>query len=286
MIMSIMKTNKQVPNFLCIGTMKAGTSWLYDILKTHNEIFLPFEKKELHYFDNNYHKGFNWYMSFFEKSYPEVKGEITPTYLDNINVPKRVKKELGNNMKIIVILRNPVERAYSSYKYKTMKGKAKGNFKEVIDKNPSIIEKGHYYKHLKNWFKEFEKDNFHIVIFEEMIKEPENTINSICDFLCVDKNYDKKKLFEKSNQSHSTRFLFIYKHIEKLGEWLRKNDFDRIVNFVKKSNILKVFKSNKKNSVTKEDLKTKKKLYDYYLEDIKKLEKLINKDLTQWKNEK
>src|SRR5690606_11946368 len=67
------------PDFICIGAQKSGTTWLYENLKLHPDIFMP-DKKELHYFNLNYHTSLAYYNSYFEKDSNRIKGEITPAY--------------------------------------------------------------------------------------------------------------------------------------------------------------------------------------------------------------
>jgi hypothetical protein len=108
---------KPIISFYCIGTQKAGTTTLHDILKTHSQIYLP-ENKEAHFFDRNdrFNKGINWYLNYFFSSVKNEKaiGSFTPEYIFFPKVAKRIYESLGTNIKFIVILRNPVERAISN----------------------------------------------------------------------------------------------------------------------------------------------------------------------------
>ena len=96
------------PNFLNVGTQKAGTSTIHAILKQHSEIFLP-KEKELHFFDyeENYQKGFSWYMNYFKDAGSQkVIGEVTIGYLYEKNAPKRILQNLGKDVKLMFIFRN------------------------------------------------------------------------------------------------------------------------------------------------------------------------------------
>ena len=111
-----------LPNFLCVGAQKAGSSSLYKLLKSHPEIYIS-EKNELHFFnvEENYKKGLQHYENFCEKGYKNQKliGEFTPDYLQYSFVPSRIKNDLGD-VKIIIILRHPVDRAYSQFNFHKM----------------------------------------------------------------------------------------------------------------------------------------------------------------------
>ena len=102
------------PHFLGVGTQKGGTSSLYHLLKQHPDIYLP-DNKELHYFTKFYERGDAWYRQQFEAAPAGLlRGEITPYYLFHEAVPARIHA-LRKDMKIIVLLRNPVERTLSQY---------------------------------------------------------------------------------------------------------------------------------------------------------------------------
>ena len=95
---------KGLPNFLCVGTQKAGTSTLFEILRQHPDIFLPPEK-ETHFFysDGNYAQGASWYKAAFYSDWAgqKVIGDITPEYMFRKNVPERIKATLGADVKIV-----------------------------------------------------------------------------------------------------------------------------------------------------------------------------------------
>ena len=107
-----------LPNFMCIGASKSGTTSLYDILKQHSNIFLP-TFKEPHFFDISpvYEHGISWYDKTYFSGVKKEKciGDFTPTYLFDKYAPERILSSLGKNVKFIIILRNPVDRAYSHY---------------------------------------------------------------------------------------------------------------------------------------------------------------------------
>src|SRR4051812_23905676 len=112
-----------LPNFLVIGVEKGGTTWLHAQLKKHPQIFLP-DTKEIHFFnkyssnliERDYFKlGIGWYLDFF-KPYNGQRaiGEVTPMYICDSEAPLRIQKTLLS-VRLIAILRNPVDRAYSHY---------------------------------------------------------------------------------------------------------------------------------------------------------------------------
>ena len=111
---------KKSPNFLIIGAARSGTTTLYNCLKKHPLIYLPKNKRpEPHFFLKNkeFKKGYEYYIGkyFFNSSLNQIKGEASTSYLFQKYVPSRIYKYIPN-CKFIIMLRNPVERAYSHWK--------------------------------------------------------------------------------------------------------------------------------------------------------------------------
>src|SRR6266478_3235889 len=127
-------------NFIIGGTQKGGTSALDSFLRQHPEIGMPATKKELHYFDReeNFTKRPD-YKKYHARFQPEsrhrVIGEATPIYMYWNSAPYRIWN-YNLEMKWILVLRNPVERAYSAWNMETKRGKEKLSFAEAIEKEP------------------------------------------------------------------------------------------------------------------------------------------------------
>ena len=136
-----------LPNFMCIGAAKSGTTSLYDILKQHSDIFLP-SFKEPHFFDipSVYQNGIEWYEKTYFQSVKNEKciGDFSPTYLFDEHAPERILNDLGDNVKFIIILRNPVDRAYSHYLHSKRDEHENLSFKDALslEKNRVYCKKG------------------------------------------------------------------------------------------------------------------------------------------------
>lgn len=130
---------EMVPHFLVVGVQKGGTTTLHSLLKLHPEIFLP-DKKELHFFSLNYDKGLPWYSSHFSEAYShQIAGEVTPYYLFHPYVAERILKDLGQ-IKVIVLLRDPVARLVSHYKHSVRLGFEELGLCEAIKKEPERLK--------------------------------------------------------------------------------------------------------------------------------------------------
>lgn len=295
---SIKHNRIALPDFLVIGAMKSGTSSLHDILRQHSKIFLPPEK-EIHFFDtDNYNKGVEYYSSFFKKAnHTQLIGEITPRYIFNPNSAKRIVKTLGTNIKIIVILRNPADRAYSHYKMNVLKNTEKRSFEDAVQQELEILNKenayynfdryisrGLYGQQLRRYLSFFSKDQIHVVLFEEdFLKNKQNTVNQILEFLNL--SQEKLLLNIRSNASErkvSTmmdRLLNTPNFLNHLAKSIIPSEKYRI--FLK-SKLTKLNSVN--NSFSGEELQSLKPMLirEVFYEDIIKLEKIIDRDLSGW----
>lgn len=269
-----------VPNFLGLGAQKSGTTWLHYMLIQHPDIYLPKTQKELHFFDNKkyYRQGIEYYQSYFSAVSGETAvGEITPGYLWSeqtlkdkyciapfrSTTPKRVKEVLGNDIKLIVILRNPVLRAVSAY-FHHLKRKRVSYKDSILDigTKMGILHMGFYYKHLENWLDYFSLKNFHISTFENMKKDKEAYLKSIFNFLGVDDSFSPK---------------------DKDKQYQINADYTRLEDGAFYLNIKNLAISKTEKSPVKAiDLNELEKLRDLYEEDIQKLKNAFALDLTAW----
>jgi len=193
---------KKLPNFLIVGAQKAGTTSLFDILNQHSQIHLP-QEKEIHFFDvdKSYEKGKAFYSSFFSEAGNALAvGETSPSYLFLPKVPRRILDSLGKDVKIIIVLRNPADRAFSQYKMLAAMGREKRGLDEVLqynmeqiekslnfDKHTSYLDRGMYAVQIENYFSVFPKQNIRIYLFEEdFLENRKQMILDIQQFLGVE----------------------------------------------------------------------------------------------------
>ncbi|MDJ0682209.1 MAG: tetratricopeptide repeat protein [Xenococcaceae cyanobacterium MO_167.B52] len=191
------------PNFIIIGTMKGGTSSLYQYLNQHPQI-LPCCTKELHFFTLNFHKGIDWYLSQFPplpKREKFITGEASPSYLDwsgKLNhIPEQVRS-LFPNVKIIALLRNPIDRAISCYSHQMRIGSAHRPFEEAVEAEFERISQvkeselrqlrgsltaGLYIYKLQEWMKVFPTEQILILKSEYLYQETPKAVNQVFNFL-------------------------------------------------------------------------------------------------------
>ncbi|MCK5061003.1 sulfotransferase domain-containing protein [Candidatus Parcubacteria bacterium] len=278
-------------DFIGIGAQKAATTWIYKCLLEHPEID-GYSGKESHFFskDRNYNKKIRYYQSLFSQCESnKIIGEFSTSYLTDKNAPARIYNHFPN-VKIIVSLRNPVDRFISRYRHIQGKNK-KLNYLSILDatrRNPELIEFGLYAKYLKNYFDLFPRKNIKIVFYEDILVKPHKTVKQLYQFLNVDNIFQPSIVITKLNTAaiqKSKIFKFINKIYFKLynREWasyLLIKPLKKLgVNYKNLNNILA---RKKEGEINIED---RKKLFIFFQNDINRLEKLLNKDLSHWKVE-
>ncbi len=190
---------RQPPNFIIIGAQKGGTTSLYRYLTEHPEIGGA-SKKEVHFFDRSYDKGMDWYLAHFPRrgEFPVV-GEASPSYLFHPEVPGRVRRAVPD-AKLIALLRNPVDRAFSQYQMNVRKGFEPLPFEEAIDREPerlrlaadrsttqwrysSYLARGLYAEHLEWWLAAFPRGQLLVLRSEDFFARPEEGLAEALAFL-------------------------------------------------------------------------------------------------------
>jgi len=288
-----------LPTFFCLGAAKSGTTTLYDILRQHPDIFLP-TFKEPHFFDipENYINGIEWYeKNYFRSVTNKVSADFTPSYFFEREAPKRIFTDLGSEVKFIVLLRNPVDRAYSHYLHSLRDEYEKLSFEEALQLEPirlkkfleeedylsylrnSYFHQGLYAEMLERYLKYFSLENFLFISFEdELLLKREETIKKILNFIDVSESVVLKTNF-RSNPASKEKSKTLKKLMKKRGWWRKILKFlvpsiqlrQIIRNKIQRANI-EEFKADKLSKKLKEEIFNK-----YFKEDILKFEKLTNK---------
>ncbi len=292
-------------DFIVVGVQKGGTTSLHRYLSAHPEIFMP-ENKELDYFsnDSNYTKGIKYYLSLFSNAQDgeSVKGEASPQYMLYDNVPERISSDMPD-VKIIMCLRNPIDRAFSQYRMSKRRGIEKRTFCEAVDqqlidrpanddelfkvKDTEYLAPGEYGRIYTNFLKHFSRENITIIYSDDLLNNKEETLKIILSFLgldfsipldILDKEYHiggKQRIpgaflwLKKASKKHTTlkRIIFLLFKRNTIHSLLHK--FETEWNMTEKSN-------------ADINADTRNKLKSYYYNDIQLLEK-ITQTTIPWK---
>jgi len=294
-----------LPNFICVGAQKAGTTTLHDILKQHPDVCLP-KEKETHFFINgkyNYSKGIKWYeKTFFSHCKCEkLIGEITPAYMYLDYIPQRLYEEIGKDVKLIFILRDPVDRAYSQYLMNKRSQLEDLTFEDALKQEENRMKKdefsklifsykdrGKYTEQIENLLKFFPKKNMFFIIFEtDFLQNKKETLDKLCDFLDIDQYEFNTNI--KSNPASATRFPFLIHLLYKDKYSFLRKPFKLLMLSQRYRNRIKEKLRNSDFIVGKPykikpkmNLETKKTLKMFFLQERIKLQNLIGRDLSHW----
>ncbi len=284
-------------DFLCVGVQKAGTTTLHNVLGQHPQLCLP-QKKETHFFSDEdiYNKGTSHYLKYFNDSKPyRFYGEVDPEYSYFVESAERIFNTFGR-IKIIFILRNPIDRAYSHYLMTKRRGLENLSFEEAMDKESyrinnkkdkmhySYRSRGFYLEQLLTYEQYFGRENIKVLLFEEFIEKTKESVIDIANFIGLsDFEYEIEKV---SNPASEPRFKKVQKFIHKdskikksLGSLIgSKETKRRIAEYLESLNL----KASNKKKITES---TRKNLYlTYYKKEVDNLERKFNLNLTVWKN--
>lgn len=269
-----------LPNFIIIGAQKSGTTWLYEVLKTHPKIKMAYDRKEVHFFDRYFDRGIKWYQERFPYDESFLIGEATPKYIYDKDVPERIYNNLPE-VKLVLILRNPVERAYSQYKYLVQEDNYQEDFGRAIKEYPDILERGLYFEQIDRYLNFFEREQLKILIFEEMINKKDEKLNEISDFLNLNVNFDENIIYGKANVSKIPKYKFFYSFGKYVVKKLYDYDLIFIINYLKRIGFKRLFFDENKNEFPDMSMDIRKQLSEYYKKDITKLEGLLDENLNK-----
>lgn len=235
---------EKLPDFIIGGAMKSGTTTLHTILNKHPDIEIAHE--ELGFFDMDnleQHPDFafqdsktgewitqdltknpelfwNWYYSKFSQNNKTIKGEDSTTYLASSIAAERIAMQ-QKAIKLIFILRHPTKRTISNYKHQLKSGRATRNLEQTIRHNPdTIIKRSLYKEQLKNYYDNIPSHLIKVILFEDLIADPEITIKELCDFIGVEfSKYGSEDFSAHSNKTKLPRSEYLQLKRNKMLEY-------------------------------------------------------------------
>ena len=288
-------------NLFCIGCPKSGTTTLFKILCQHSQIHTPKFKEPFFFNNSNYQNGIDWYANTY---YDDIKNEkwildFTPSYLYSDEALFRINEySKGKDLKFIVMLRNPVERAYSHYLHTLRDGLEDLDFNDAIQAESerllnyennllsqlkySYVYQSLYHKHLSKYFESFGRNNFFVINYDSQFlnkSEFKLMISDLQNFLEI--KIENLNIEIKENSASESRFKILQTLVnsnglhKRLARLLFKSKINRQI-------LINKFRKLNEKKMVKKDLEAefKKNLYDkYFHTDVLKLESLLEKKL-------
>lgn len=309
----------KLPNFFIVGSAKSGTTSIYNYLKQHPDIFMS-PIKETHHFSTDidsskfrpdyaanlninidswldgdqkkeiFHafvKDWDKYLKLFKNSENQKAiGEVTNSYLYSKEAAKNIRSKFPEG-KIIMILRNPVERAFSHFLMDLKSGLETGSFLEAFKKDMAKSNKGWgisnvyyeigmYYEQVKRYLTIFPQEQIKIILYDDYRNDAIKTLKEICNFLNIDSNFEFEFSKEHNKamipKSGAVALMMRQKGLKVFAKKIFPKSWKNIIS--------KIFFTNK--NLPKLSVDDRKYLIELYKEDIQKLAQLINRDLTSW----
>ncbi|WP_155369498.1 sulfotransferase family protein [Catellatospora vulcania] len=210
---------RMVPSFLIVGTQRGGTTSLHKALAQHPAYLPPRFRKGVHYFDMDYHRGHAWFMGHFVSrtkaertaqtlGMPVVTGEASPYYMWHPLAPERIARDLPG-IKLIVLLRDPVERAYSGHAHEYARGFETEKFEQAVAleagrmagerekmaadpgyhshavRHLAHLGRGEYIDQLLHLESLVGRERLHVVDSHDYFADPARIFTGVCEFLGI-----------------------------------------------------------------------------------------------------
>jgi len=276
-----------LPNFLIVGAAKSGTTWMYEKLRRHPEVYMP-RVKELGFFSSNAteDKTLDWYKYHFKRA-PAV-GEATPAYLHSPQAPRRIHN-LIPEVKLIAILRHPTDRTYSHYWMYRGIDEVDSTFKEAIQESQRpCVKESLYGEQLDRYLSFFERDQLLILIAEEVFSHSSESLNRICSFLGVCGTFyqNQEWISDRVNRAARNRSRSIFEMITTVGTWMRHTKGARqVLDLLKATGITGLIKgaNREPREYPQMDPELRKELDDEYATTIRRVEEILGREIQVWR---
>jgi hypothetical protein len=286
------------PNFFVIGATKAGTTSLNAYLAQHPQVFMP-AFKELGFFqiDDEYAQGFA-YLARRHYAQAErfgARGDATPTYLYNEFVAERIQRTLPESShRFIVLLREPVRRAYSAYLHMVRLRLERETFEDALELEDSRVRRdvhrsyshayltaGRYDHFLEPWYARFGASAFLPVVSEQLRDDPKGTLRAIAAFLKIDPHFDFDPA-ARLNSAGDVRFGILP------ALWRTPESVKRVLNsaipYRVRGRLQEVIAAwdTKAADYPEMDVDTARRLRAFFAPDVTALERRIGRTLDEW----
>ena len=234
----------------------------------------------------NFDQDISWYLKRFSHAKAnQLCGEISPVYLGDHDAPAAIQARYPD-VKLLVSLRNPVDRAFSFYKLH------RGNsiidpmsFEKALQEEYVYVKTGLYGEHLARYLEYFDKDQILLVIFERLIAEPDRELNRIYKFLGVEIPTDFDLSKYHTNKTMNMRSTKLHKFAIRFSQWLIGHGFSSVLTWLRNAGAHKLLNKVNTAPVQRESIQesTRLQLQAEFKEDIVKVENMFDVDLGGWK---
>ena len=277
-------------DFIGIGVQKAATSWLFACLEEHPSIRGSHVsgQKELNFFTQDWELGYRYLHAQFDFG-PWLCGEFSPRYFHDADAPARIAA-YNPNVKLILMLRDPVDRAISQHRHEIRRTRVPGNvaFRDALEDNPSYLEQGRYATHLQRWRSYFDEDQLLVLLHDDVASDAAGVLATTFRFLGVDPAFRPVATNQVVNAAASYRSGAIARLAGRVNVAVRARLGDGTVRAIGRTGLPALVR--RANTVAPVagpdaavDVDTRSWLRAELADEVERLEKLIHRDLSAWK---
>ena len=275
-----------LPDFIVIGSARAGSRWIYECLREHPHICMAKNAKGSRFFEKYYDRGIEWYESFFESCDDNlIRGEVDETYISWPEAAERIHRHIPE-VKLIACLRTPIARTFSAYLYFYRMGIINESFETALDKYRKIlISDSLSYDHALEYLKYFSADNILLMLFDDLQRNPSEFIERIYSFLGVDATFKPSVLQTKINEAKKPRSRFLNRIAIITSRLLRRWNMLGPYYRMRNSRLLQkiLFSKSYGQDYPSMSEAVRSRLQAEYSSQISGLSNLLQRDLSHWK---
>lgn len=258
-----------------LGGQRCGSTWVDQAIRHHPKIHLP-AKKQTYFFDSHFEKGLDWYLQKFESPQPSdaIIGEVATNYCLEDVLPK-VARALPD-IKVILSVRNPIERTISYYNSRKEKFGWK-SIEEAIEVDDNILKRGQYIDQIEAILSHYPKERFLLLFYDDLVADDRAYLNKILSFLGVDTDFDSPAIGKRIQVSAFPRVRKIAKTLH-AGKLLDLTSRSSIGDFIRKR--IKSTKSSSAGSIAPSSYAM---LLDHFQSYNSRLSDFTGRDLEYWR---
>jgi hypothetical protein len=284
----------RLPSFVCIGAPKCATTWLFQCLFEHPEVYVP-DFKEINFFticrwgDDYETRGIDYYANLFVAAQPDqIVGDFSPNLLQDPHAPERLRTLLPN-ARLIVMIRNPIERSRSHYHYVRNRTDYRSHSLQDLVENPSadqaaVLSQGLYGQQLERWLDHFPIEQFLVIRTEDVRSAPDTVFKRACEFIGASPSFVPPSLRQVANPARTMRVPALYSLNLRVSRFLATQGLGRVRYLLKRTGVARLVQRINERPANNPPLTTQE-LHDltaFYREDNARMSELLGRDFSGW----
>ncbi len=278
--------NDMKPTVIGIGAQKCASSWVHSVLGVHPQVGVS-DPKEVDFFSYYFDRGYQWYERHFSHlSDCPARVDTSPSYFYDPRAPKRAWR-YDQDLKVIALLRDPVERAYSNHLHEVIKGHIEPvSFEEGLRNNPTYLEQGRYHTHLRRWIDTFGPEQVLVLLAEEVFADPVRSAARLYEFVGVNTSFVSAVASERRNVSDVARSPGLRRALRSGGDFMRRVGLEEQLVRLKSASpvagLLKINSSDIRSQVAPMKEVTRLRLAEYFAPEVLDLADLLGRRSLPW----